>query len=101
MSAGFLRLLDNTEETVFLPAGTFGYLYAKYQALSVCPSLSPIVPSLGLPRIALFIAAGSAILAAFMYTRLRTGVPTEPKNIRSTIAFTSVLQLLLLIWSFL
>ncbi|MFB6185817.1 MAG: hypothetical protein ABEI86_02980 [Halobacteriaceae archaeon] len=104
MSSSFLSLLDqNRPQTVFLPAVTFGYIYANYGSFPTCSWIVGFLPSVGGSRITfLWLAVGSTVLAAYMYgTRTSPEQPREVRDLGSVAAVTSIMQFLLLGWSFL
>lgn len=102
MADGFLSLLDQKRsETVFLPAVSFGYIYAEYNALVVCPSLAAVLPSFGWQQISfLAFAAGSTVLAAYMYARPEPDQPSTLADIVSITTVVTALHLFLLAASF-
>lgn len=102
MAKGFLDLLQNRSEAVFLPVVSFGYIYAKHESLTTCAAVTESLPSLGYsPSVFLWVALGSTILASFMYgAGENPDKPTELRDLLSLPMLASGLHILLMVFSF-
>lgn len=102
MAKGILDLLQNRAEAVFLPVISLGYIYAKYASLTTCSSITTHLPSIGLPPITfLWLALIGTIIASYMYgVDENPSIPQEVGDILKIATFVSVLQIFLMMVSF-
>jgi len=102
MAKGILDLLQNRAEAVFLPVISFGYIYAKYDSLTTCSSITTQLPSIGLPPITfLWLALIGTVIASYMYgVNENPSIPQELEDVLNLPTFASVIQIVLMIVSF-